>query len=72
MFTDLDIWEAALVGAVLAPTDAWLAQTVIVDRRVPRPVRDGLNVESGLNDGIALPFVIIFLGLAHEATGGSE
>ena len=72
MFAGLDIWEAALVGAVLAPTDASLAQTVIVDRRVPQPVRDGLNVESGLNDGIALPFVIIFIGLTREATGTSE
>jgi NhaP-type Na+/H+ or K+/H+ antiporter len=72
MFTDLDIWEAALIGAVLAPTDASLAQSVIVDRRVPRPVRDGLNVESGLNDGIALPFVIIFLGLAGESGGEQQ
>ena len=71
MFAGLDIWEAALVGAVLAPTDASLAQSVIVDRRVPQPVRDGLNVESGLNDGIALPFVIIFIGLTQEATGGT-
>ncbi|MET1232349.1 MAG: cation:proton antiporter [Candidatus Limnocylindrales bacterium] len=72
MFAGLDIWEAALVGAVLAPTDASLAQAVIVDRRVPQPVRDGLNVESGLNDGIALPFVIIFIGLTGEATGATE
>jgi len=71
MFAGLDIWEAALVGAVLAPTDASLAQTVIVDRRVPRLVRDGLNVESGLNDGIALPFVLVFLGLTAEATGAA-
>ena len=70
LFGGLDIWEAALIGAVLAPTDASLAQPVIVDRRVPRPIRDGLNVESGLNDGIALPFVIIFLGLTREATSG--
>jgi NhaP-type Na+/H+ or K+/H+ antiporter len=72
MFADLDIWEAALVGAVLAPTDASLAQAVIVDRRVPQPVRDGLNVESGLNDGIALPFVIVFIGLTQDATGASD
>ena len=71
MFAGLDIWEAALIGAVLAPTDASLAQPVISDRRVPRVVRDGLNVESGLNDGIALPFVIIFLGLTGEATAGA-
>jgi NhaP-type Na+/H+ or K+/H+ antiporter len=72
MFAGLDIWEAALVGAVLAPTDASLAQPVISDRRVPRVVRDGLNVESGLNDGIALPFVIIFISLTGEATAGAE
>jgi sodium/hydrogen antiporter len=72
MFAGLDFWEAALVGAVLAPTDASLAQSVIVDRRVPQSVRDGLNVESGLNDGIALPFVIIFIGLTGEATGATE
>ena len=72
MFAGLDIWEAALVGAVLAPTDASLAQSVIVDRRVPQPVRDGLNVESGLNDGIALPFVIVFIGLTREATGATD
>ena len=72
VFGGLDIWEAALVGAVLAPTDASLAQPVISDRRVPRVVRDGLNVESGLNDGIALPFVIIFIGLTGEAAAGAE
>jgi NhaP-type Na+/H+ or K+/H+ antiporter len=71
LFAGLDVWEAALIGAVLAPTDASLAQPVILDRRVPRPVRDGLNVESGLNDGIALPFVIVFIGLAGEATGAT-
>ena len=45
---------------------------MIVDRRVPQLVRDGLNVESGLNDGIALPFVIVFIGLTQEATGATD
>jgi NhaP-type Na+/H+ or K+/H+ antiporter len=72
MFTDLGIWEAALVAAILAPTDASLGQAVISNPRVPQRIRQGLNVESGLNDGVALPLVLIFLGAAEEsATSGS-
>jgi len=72
MFTDLGIWEAALIAAILAPTDASLGQAVISNPRVPRRIRQGLNVESGLNDGIVLPLVLIFLGAAEEsATSGS-
>jgi NhaP-type Na+/H+ or K+/H+ antiporter len=72
LFTDLGIWEAALIAAILAPTDASLGQAVISNPRVPQRIRQGLNVESGLNDGIALPLVLIFLGAAEEsATGGS-
>ncbi|MYR86675.1 hypothetical protein GTY41_17445 [Streptomyces sp. SID685] len=47
----LTLWELALVGAVLAPTDAALGKTAMSSPRVPAPVRHGLNVESGLNDG---------------------
>jgi len=49
-------WEAALlVGVMLAPTDAALGQAVVTDRSIPVYVRQGLNVESGLNDGLAFP-----------------
>ena len=72
LFTDLGIWEAALVAAILAPTDASLGQAVISNPRVPQRIRQGLNVESGLNDGVVLPLVLIFLGAAEEsATSGS-
>ncbi|MGI9603042.1 MAG: cation:proton antiporter [Acidimicrobiales bacterium] len=72
LFSELGVWEAALIATILAPTDASLGQAVISNRRVPQRIRQGLNVESGLNDGIALPLVIIFLGAAEEsATGGS-
>ena len=72
LFTELGIWEAALIGAILAPTDASLGQAVISNPRVPQRIRQGLNVESGLNDGIALPLVLVFLAAAEEsATGGS-
>jgi NhaP-type Na+/H+ or K+/H+ antiporter len=72
LFTELGIWEAALIAAILAPTDASLGQAVISNPRVPQRIRQGLNVESGLNDGVALPLVLIFLGAAKEsATAGS-
>jgi NhaP-type Na+/H+ or K+/H+ antiporter len=55
------LWIAALVASIVAPTDAALGATIILDDRVPARVRRLLNVESGLNDGIATPFVNIFL-----------
>lgn len=70
VFPDLSIWEAALLGAVLAPTDAALGQVVVNSERVPVKIRQALNVESGLNDGIALPIVLIFAGLAGMGEEG--
>jgi len=67
----LSFWEAAIVGTVLAPTDAALGQTVVSDRRVPVAVRRSLNVESGLNDGLSVPFLALFLGLAGYEAGFS-
>ena len=60
-------WPALLVGAALAPTDAALGSAVMSDRRVPRRVRQALNVESGLNDGIATP--VVFFAVAGIAAG---
>ena len=60
-------WEAALVAAILSPTDAALGQAVVEDRSVPKWVREGLNVESGLNDGLAVPAVLLFIALATGA-----
>lgn len=57
-------WEAAVVGVVLAPTDAALGQAVVSNRRVPAAVRRALNVEAGLNDGLSVPFLFLFLFLA--------
>ena len=64
------LWEAALAGAILAPTDAALGLAVISNPAVPVGVRQALNVESGLNDGIALPIVLLFIALGAD-TGGS-
>lgn len=66
---DLLPWEAALLAAVLAPTDAALGQAVVTNRDVPVRIRETLSVESGLNDGIALPLVTLFLGLAAGEEG---
>ncbi len=56
--------EALLVAAVLAPTDAALGQAVVSNPAVPAPIREALTVESGLNDGITLPLVLVLLALA--------
>jgi NhaP-type Na+/H+ or K+/H+ antiporter len=65
------VWELALVAVILAPTDAALGQPAITDPRVPATVRQGLNVESGLNDGIALPFFLVLLAAATGDTEGA-
>ena len=69
LFSSSGIWVAALVGAIVAPTDAALGAAIMSDDRVPSRIRRVLNVESGLNDGIATPFVNLFLAgaLAAEA-----
>jgi NhaP-type Na+/H+ or K+/H+ antiporter len=64
VLTDLTFWEAAIVGTVLAPTDAALGQAVVSNPRVPMRVRQALNVEAGLNDGLSVPFLALFLSLA--------
>jgi NhaP-type Na+/H+ or K+/H+ antiporter len=63
---DLPIAVAALIAAILAPTDAALGEAVVTSSSVPVRVRQSLNVESGLNDGIALPAVTVFIALAAE------
>lgn len=65
----LSPWYALLVGAALAPTDAALGATVMTDERVPYRVRQTLNVESGLNDGIATPIVTTALAAIIIGTG---
>ncbi len=75
LFPHLTFWEAALLAAVLAPTDAALGQAVVSSPRVPVRIRQTLNVESGLNDGIALPLVLVFMSTCASAVpgqGGTE
>jgi NhaP-type Na+/H+ or K+/H+ antiporter len=72
LFPTFSIWEAALLAALLAPTDAALGQSVVSAKAVPLRVRQSINIESGLNDGIALPAVLMFAALAGAAHGGDE
>ncbi|WP_406137152.1 cation:proton antiporter [Streptomyces anulatus] len=65
----LGVWELALVAIILAPTDAALGQQAVSDKRVPALVRGGLGVESGLNDGLSLPFFVLALAAAGEDYG---
>jgi len=70
IFPHIGWYQAALIAAILAPTDAALGASVLADKTVPAKIRQGLNVESGLNDGIALPAVLFFacfLNIAHQA-----
>src|SRR6187200_3354334 len=68
--TDLGWTESFLVGALLAPTDPVLSSTVVTNPRVPRLIRHSLNLESGLNDGLALPPVLALVAALH--VGGSD
>jgi NhaP-type Na+/H+ or K+/H+ antiporter len=67
LFSGMSIWLALLVGAALAPTDAALGAGMIVNPAVPARIRRLINVESGLNDGIATPFVLVALAGAQTA-----
>jgi NhaP-type Na+/H+ or K+/H+ antiporter len=73
LFPDLSWAEAFLLAAVLSPTDPVVTSAVVTSRLVPSKVRHTLNLESGLNDGLALPFVLFFLILASPGgDAGSE
>jgi NhaP-type Na+/H+ or K+/H+ antiporter len=69
MFGGLSLPEALLVAVVLAPTDAALGQAVVTDPRLASRVRQGLNIESGLNDGICVPLLFILLAVAEADAG---
>ena len=61
LFSDLAWAEAFLLGAILCATDPVVTSSVVTSRAVPETIRHTLNLESGLNDGLALPFVLFFL-----------
>jgi len=59
LFPDLNFWIVLMMALILSPTDAALGQAVVTSNIVPEKVRTAINVESGLNDGIALPPILI-------------
>src|SRR6266480_3230769 len=69
LFGSLSVAEAVVLGVMLAPTDAALGQPVLAERRLPSRIRQGLNVESGLNDGICVPLLFIALAFAEAEAG---
>ncbi|WP_321855048.1 cation:proton antiporter [Paraburkholderia tropica] len=64
-------WEAGILAAILAPTDAGLGQAIVSSPRVPRRIRQALNVEAGLNDGLSVPFLMFFIALAQARETGA-
>ena len=71
LFDGLSLLEAAILATMLAATDAALGKAVITNKTVPIHVREGLNAESGLNDGLCVPVLFVFIALAEgvEAHG---
>ena len=63
VFPQLSIWEAGILAAILAPTDAGLGQIIVNSPRVPMRIRQALNVEAGLNDGLSVPFLLFFIAM---------
>jgi NhaP-type Na+/H+ or K+/H+ antiporter len=72
VFPQLSLWEAGILAAILAPTDAGLGQIIVNSPRVPLRIRQALNVEAGLNDGLSVPFMLFFIALAVAGTAGEE
>lgn len=72
VFGEFHLIEAAVLAAVLAPTDAALGQAVVSDQRVPLRIRQALNVESGLNDGLMVPVVTVLVAIAAAEAGESD
>lgn len=66
IFGGLTLIEIAILATILAPTDAALGKAVVTNDAVPANIREGLNFESGLNDGICVPILFIFLALASK------
>jgi NhaP-type Na+/H+ or K+/H+ antiporter len=72
LFGSFSVSEAVLLAVILAPTDAGLGASVVTDTRLPQRVRQSLNVESGLNDGICVPILLIVLATASGSSGSAH
>ena len=70
VFPQLSLWEAGILAAILAPTDAGLGQVIVRSPHVPLRIRETLDVEAGLNDGLSVPFMMFFIALAEAGGHG--
>jgi NhaP-type Na+/H+ or K+/H+ antiporter len=66
VFPGMSLFEAGILSAILAPTDAGLGQIIVSSPRVPMKIRQALNVEAGLNDGLSVPFLLFFMAMASN------
>ena len=66
LFPTIDIWLIALVALILSPTDAALGQAIIKSPKIPNRIRESVSIESGLNDGIALPLILVCIAVLTE------
>jgi len=71
VFSDLSWWEAGILAAILAPTDAGLGAVIVNSPKVPLRIRQALNIEAGLNDGLSVPFLMCFIALALQSNEGT-
>ena len=72
LFDAITLFEAAILATMLAATDAALGKAVVTNKDVPSRLREGLNCESGLNDGLCVPILLIFIALAHGTAKADE
>jgi len=70
VLSDLSLWEAGGLACILASTDTALADGIVSSRRVPPFIREALNAESGLSDGLVVPFLMLFISLLKADAGG--
>ena len=69
-FADVSWIEALLLGAILSPTDPVLAAAIVGKKEIPARLKSLLNIESGVNDGLALPLVLICLSVIGDYEAG--
>ncbi len=71
VFPRLSVWEAGILAAILAPTDAGLGQVIVRSPMVPARIRQSLDVEAGLNDGLSVPFLMFFIAVSRVGAEGA-
>ena len=72
LFPELSLYESAILGVMLAATDAALGKAVVTNKSVPSHLREGLSAESGLNDGLCVPFLLLFIALEKGSAAWGE